>query len=97
MELPPNAAVTPFDAFYLDWDSYYNNEPFFKNFRDQDYRGLCTNAGFAGENCYEAVMPRYGYVSHEQFAAEIRGENEFDEDTGRLSDTIRWYCFGARK
>lgn len=97
MELPPNAAVTPFDAFYLDWDSYYNNEPFYKNFRDQDYRGLCTNAGFAEDNCYEAIMPRYGYVSYEQFAAEIRGENEFDEDTGRLSDTIRWYCFGARK
>lgn len=97
MELPPNAAVTPFDAFYLDWDSYYNNEPFYKNFRDQDYQGLCVSAGFDPDRCYEAIMPRYGYVSHERFADEIRGKNEFDEDTGRLSDTIRWYCFGARK
>ncbi len=97
MELPPNAAVTPFDAFYLDWDSYYNNEPFYKNFRDQNYRELCTDAGFDKDNCYEAIMPRYGYVSHDQFKAEIRGESEFDEDTGRLSDTIRWYSFGARK
>jgi ubiquinone/menaquinone biosynthesis C-methylase UbiE len=97
MELPPNAAVTPFDAFYLDWDSYYNNEPFYKNFRDQDYKGLCASAGFDPDRCYEAIMPRYGYVPHERFADEIRGENEFDEDTGRLSDTIRWYCFGARK
>ena len=97
MELPPNAAVTPFDAFYLDWDSYYNNEPFYKNFRDQDYKELCVDAGFNPEQCYEAVMPRYGYVSEQQFADEIRGKNEFDEDTGRLSDTIRWYCFGARK
>ena len=46
MELPPNSALQPYDAFYLDWDCYYNNEPFYKNFRDQDYQELCTTAGF---------------------------------------------------
>ena len=97
MELPPNSALTPYDAFYLDWDSYYNNEPFYKNFRDQDYRQLCTDAGFDGESFFESVMPRYTYVDESVFSSAVAGEAEFDEDTGRLSDDIQWYGFGARK
>ena len=97
MELPPNDALAPYDAYYLDWDGYYNNEPFYKNFRDQNYRELCTSAGFAPDTFFEAVMPRYTYVAEEQFAAAVNREAEFDEDTGRLSDVIEWYGFGARK
>ena len=97
MELPPNAALSPFDAFYLDWDSYYNNEPFYKNFRDQDYRGLLEAAGFEGEAFFEGVMPRYTYVPNELFERAVNGTAEFDEDTGRLSDGIQWYGFGARR
>ncbi len=97
MELPPNSAVTPYDAFYLDWDSYYNNEPFYKNFRDQDYKTLCTNAGFAAPDFFESVMPRYTYVDEDVFKSAIGGTAEFDEDTGRLSDAIQWYGFGAQK
>ena len=97
MELPPNAALSPYDAFYLDWDSYYNNEPFYKNFRDQDYRALCVGAGFEAASFFESVMPRYTYVDESAFAAAIGADAEFDEDTGRLSDAIQWYGFGARK
>ncbi len=97
MELPPNAVLAPFDAFYLDWDGYYNNEPFYKNFRDQDYRELCSSAGFSTESFFEAVMPRYTYVPEEDFVRAISSEAEFDEDTGRLSDGIQWYGFGSTK
>ncbi len=97
MELPPNAALEAYDQFYLDWDSYYNNEPFYKNFRDQDYRELCSSAGFAADDYFEAVMPRYTYVPEAQFRAAVTGEAEFDADTGRLSDDIQWYGFGAVK
>ena len=97
MELPPNSAMTPYDSFYLDWDSYYNNEPFYKNFRDQDYRALCVDSGFASESFFESVMPRFTYVEEAVFAAAIGGAAEFDEDTGRLSDSIQWYAFGAQK
>lgn len=27
MELPPNKIPQPCHAFYLDWNSFYNNEP----------------------------------------------------------------------
>ena len=97
MELPPNAALSPYDSFYLDWDSYYNNEPFYKNYRDQDYRQLCVDAGFSPESFFQSVMPRYTYVEENVFKNAIIGEAEFGEDTGRLSNDIQWYGFGARK
>ena len=97
MELPPNSALEPFDQFYLDWDSYYNNEPFYKNFRDQDYRSLCEQAGFARDAWFEAVMPRYTYVAEEDFRRAIGADASFGEDTGRLSDGIEWYAFGATR
>ncbi len=97
MELPPNDSLEPYDAFYLDWDCYYNNEPFYKGFRDQPYRELCRAAGFAEDQFFEAVMPRYTYVDEKVFLNAVAGPAQFDEDTGRLSDAIQWYGFGARK
>ena len=97
MELPPNDALDPYDAFYLDWDCFYNNEPFYKDFRDLSYQGLCTDAGFTDADFFQATMPRYTYVSEEEFSQASIAEASFDEDTGRLSDTITWYAFGASK
>jgi ubiquinone/menaquinone biosynthesis C-methylase UbiE len=97
MELPPNDSLSPYDAFYLDWDCYYNNEPFYKSFRDQSYSGLCSKAGFSEESFFEAVMPRFTYVDEDVFKQSVAGPAEFNEDTGRLSDGIMWYGFGARK
>lgn len=97
MELPPNDRMEPYDRFYLDWDCYYNKEPFYKPFRDQDYRKLCTDAGFSADRFLEAVMPRYQYTDPAVFAAEVSGAPTFDDRTGRLSQEIRWYGFGAFK
>lgn len=95
MELPPNGALAPFDAFYLDWDSYYNNEPHYKEFRDLDYQSLCVEAGFGAEDFFQSVMPRYTYVSEQDFSRAIGLDAKFDADTGRLSDSIQWFGFGA--
>ena len=97
MELPPNDSLTPYDAFYLDWDSYYNNEPFYKTFRDLGYRDLCSTAGFQEKSFFESVMPRFTYVSEDVFEAAVSADASFDENTGRLSDSIQWYGFGSRK
>ncbi|MFK7956505.1 MAG: class I SAM-dependent methyltransferase [Lysobacterales bacterium] len=97
MELPPNSAMGPYEGFYLDWDSYYNNEPFYKPFRDQNFPELTCRAGFPEDGFFEAVMPRQTYVSEKEFSDAVTGSAEFDEDTGRLSDQIKWYGFGAVK
>ena len=97
MELPPNDALGAYDAFYLDWDCFYNNEPFYKDFRDLSYSGLCSDAGFAEQDFFQATMPRFTYVNEAEFAQASGAEATFDADTGRLSDTITWYAFGAQK
>jgi SAM-dependent methyltransferase len=103
MELPPNDRMEPYDQFYLDWDSFYNKEPYYKPFRDQDYRELCASAGFAPARFLEAVVPRYTYTDRSQFLAEVEAQTgagqglQFDDRTGRLSEVVRWYAFGAWK
>ncbi len=66
MELPPNGSLAPFDAFYLDWDSAYNNEPFYKPFRDLDPRSIVSEAGFRARDFVEFALPSMG--SHESDA-----------------------------
>jgi ubiquinone/menaquinone biosynthesis C-methylase UbiE len=96
MELPPNSQLSPFDAFYLDWDSYYNNEPFYKPYRDLRPEQLCIDAGFAPGRYVQFVIPSVGWYGEEAFARALAAEASVDSDkTGRLADGIQWYCFGA--
>jgi ubiquinone/menaquinone biosynthesis C-methylase UbiE len=98
MELPPASAMPAYENFYLDWDSFYNNEPFYRTFRAQDYRELLRTAGFADEQFVEATLPRYTFVGEQAFAQAVCGGNTFDELTGRMDPRgTRWYGFGAWK
>jgi len=97
MELPPNGALQPYDQFYLDWDSYYNMEPYYRTYRDQNPSGLLAAAGFAGEDHFQFVVPQYSYMAESDFIAAIRGEQRIDGDTGRLSASLQWFGFGAWK
>lgn len=98
MELPPNSAMGAYESFYLDWDSFYNNEPFYKTFRDQDYRQLCIDAGFAEGDFLQATLPRYTFVGEQAFSDAIHAPARFDSQTGRMDPKgTRWYGFGAWK
>ena len=97
MELPPNDSLTPYDAFYLDWDAYYNNEPFYKAFRDQNFTKLRTEAGFQPDSLIEFITPQYTYMDPEAYAKAIEVKADFDENTGRLAEGIQWFGFGAWK
>jgi len=97
MELPPNDSLSAYDAFYLDWDGYYNNEPFYKSFRDQDFTQLRLDAGFDRSKLVEFITPQYSYMAPEDYAREIEVDAKFGENTGRLAEGIQWYGFGAWK
>jgi ubiquinone/menaquinone biosynthesis C-methylase UbiE len=97
MELPPNDALSPYDAFYLDWDAYYNNEPFYKAFRDQSYDQLCLDAGFAKDKLIRFVTPQYTYMDPDDFAKAVKQPHAVGENTGRLAAGIEWFGFGAWK
>jgi ubiquinone/menaquinone biosynthesis C-methylase UbiE len=97
MELPPNEQMAPYDSFYLDWDCYYNQEPFYKCFRDQDYALLCRKAGFQDEKYVQFIMPQYSYMKDADFADAISSKADIDDKTGRLTSGIQWFGFGAWK
>ncbi len=98
MELPPNSQLSPYESFYLDWDSSYNNEPYYKPFRDLVPQELCRRAGFAADKYLQFVVPSVGWYGDEVLRKSANEQAEVDSDkTGRLAEGIRWYCFGAWK
>jgi len=97
MELPANKDLEPYDGFYLDWDAYYNNEPYYKKFRDQDYDQLCLDAGFKADNLLSFITPQYTYMPEEDFKEAVENPQAFGENTGRLASGIQWFAFGAWK
>jgi ubiquinone/menaquinone biosynthesis C-methylase UbiE len=97
MELPPNKILPPYDQFYLDWDCYHNNEPFYRTYRDQDPATLLAAAGFAADDIFDFTVPQYTYMDPADFAQAVNHPPEVGADTGRLSATVHWFGFGAWK
>jgi ubiquinone/menaquinone biosynthesis C-methylase UbiE len=100
MELPPNAEMSAFDGFYLDWDSYYNEEPFYKGYRDENPPELCTRAGFAAEDYFQFVVPSIGIYGEQAIADMVStdaAEAVGQATTGRLAEGVMWFGYGAWK
>jgi SAM-dependent methyltransferase len=97
MELPPNRELAPYDQFYLDWDSYYNMEPYYRTFRDQNPEDLVEAGGFARTDYFQFTVPQYSYMDEKDFVAAVHAPQRIDGDTGRLSASLQWFGFGAWK
>ncbi|MBM3504486.1 MAG: methyltransferase domain-containing protein [Alphaproteobacteria bacterium] len=93
-ELIPVSLVTgPYEDFVIDWDAYYNNEPYYYQFRHQDLRTLFAEAGFKPKNYLQFRIPMYGTCPDATFAAAVRGEPV--PPSGAHGP--RWFSFGAWK
>ncbi len=100
MELPPNAEMSAFDGFYLDWDSWYNEEPYYKGYRDEIPQENCVKAGFAAADCFQFVVPSVGIYGEDAIAAMVASdaaEAVGQATTGRLAEGVMWFGFGAWK
>ncbi|MET0365006.1 MAG: class I SAM-dependent methyltransferase [Sphingobium sp.] len=99
MELPPNSQMGAFDGFYLDWDCYYNNEPFYKGYRDEEPRDLCRAAGFDESDYLQFVVPSIGIYGDEAVETAARADvhDVGQETTGRLAEGVQWFGYGAWK
>lgn len=93
-ELPPNSATAPYDGFYLDWDSWYNAEPYYKPYRDQEPAALCARAGFAPDRFFDGVVPSLGWYGEAAVDAALSGATEIGGNTGRLADGVQWFVYG---
>jgi SAM-dependent methyltransferase len=92
MELPPHKSCDPFLNFTFDWDTRYNNEPFYAKYRSQDPTELVVEAGFPREAAFEVTVPDVTSFDMDKYPAFLRGEVEAPPH-GRGG----WYVFGARK
>lgn len=98
MELPPNSQMGAFDGFYLDWDCWYNAEPFYKGYRDEDPAELCRRAGFDDADYLQFVVPSIGIYGADAVAAAAQQAIAVDQETtGRLAEGVQWFGFGAWK
>lgn len=93
-ELPPNSQLSAYDGFYLDWDCWYNNEPFYKGYRDQDPAGLCAAAGFPADGFLQTVVPSLSWYGEDAVTAALRGPAAIGGNTGRLADGVQWFVYG---
>ena len=92
MELPPHKSCDPFLNFTFDWDTRYNNEPFYAKYRSQDPTELTVAAGFPREAAFEVTIPDVTSYDMAKYPGFLRGE-EIAPPHGRGG----WYIFGARK
>ncbi|MGH8137522.1 MAG: class I SAM-dependent methyltransferase [Steroidobacteraceae bacterium] len=97
MELPPNSQTGAFEGFYLDWDCYYNVEPYYKAYRDRSPPEVCAQAGFKPQDYFQFVVPSIGGYGAAAVDEAIRAESGAvdRETTGRLAAGIQWFGYGA--
>ena len=75
-----------YEKFIRDWDSYYNNEPFWSKMHDMDAKELLTTAGFDEEK-----FMMFKADSINDFES---NDDDDAEDHGRKAS---WHLFGAWK
>ena len=76
---------------------YYNLEPFYRGFRDQNPQDLVVAGGFRAQDYLQFVVPQFSYMPESEFAAAVGGARAVNENTGRLSSGVQWFGFGAWK
>ena len=59
---------------------------------------LCRDAGFDPKKYVQFVIPSIGWYGEKVWAGAVAQQGEVDSDkTGRLTDGVMWYSFGAFK
>ena len=97
-ELPPNSMMSAYDGFYLDWDAYYNKEPFYKAFRDADAKSEISEAGFQEDSFFEHVAPSKNLYGEDALMEAVNQDGATNNSrVGRFGAGVMWYFFGARK
>jgi ubiquinone/menaquinone biosynthesis C-methylase UbiE len=97
VELPPNTDMDPYDAFYIDWDAYWNNEPFYASYSDYDTKELLAKAGFRRENYRQFLIPDAYFSSDAEFEQAVASGDVQKTETGRWGESVRWFTYGAVK
>ena len=96
-ELTPVSNMDLFDAFYIDWDAYYNNEPFYQTYTSLDPEDWVTGAGFAADQFWQVSIPDLDRSPPEAFADAVTNPTVANRKVARVGESARWYTYGAWK
>ncbi len=88
-ETPPYAGMDAFDAFMLDWDTFNNNEPFWRRSHEIDLKKLASDAGFDADKEFEEMASSAFQV------AKAKRSNKFQG--GDFGGGGFWFLYGAEK
>ncbi len=97
MEVPRASDLTPYEAFRINWDTHYNNEPFLTGWMATDVREVCEQAGFAADNYLHIVIPDINAVSTEEFDRAARGNLQAENGGAHWGEAMHWHSYGAWK
>jgi len=96
-ELMPSSNLDSFDAFYMNWDAYYNNEPFYQTYTNLNPTELVSKAGFKKEKIFQLSVPDVDKTDPNIFNKIATNYEELKKKTGRVGEGTNWYTFGAWK
>ena len=97
MEVPRTDGLDPYEQFRLDWDTYYNNEPFLSAWMRTDMKEACSKAGFTEENYVHIAAPDYGSVPEEDFDRYATADKPAANAQGHWGEIVMWNMYGAWK
>lgn len=82
-EVPQYEGIDAFTQFMLDYDTYFNNEPFWGAMHDTDLRALAAEVGFETENVFIEFV-----ASGRKEGSDRTGKTEKDKPAGQLQLTL---------
>ena len=97
MEVPRTEGLDPYEQFRLDWDTYYNNEPFLSAWMRTDVQEVCTRVGFDRDKYIHIAAPDLGTVSDEEFTRYAKTDNVGANGQGHWGEMVMWNMYGAWK
>ncbi|WP_189637737.1 class I SAM-dependent methyltransferase [Thalassotalea sp. HSM 43] len=90
LEQPQYAGMGAYEQFIRDWDTYFNNEPYWGPMHDADLKQVVTDAGFNGDDLFQTGV--VSLVDEKIFGKREKGDS--GEDYGRAPV---WNAFGLWK
>lgn len=88
-ETPPYKDMPLFDEFMMDWDTYYNNEPFWGGSHMIDPKQVAEEFGFDTDSVFEAMAPSAFEAGEKDRTHELQ--------CGDFGGAGIWYIYGMQK
>ena len=84
-------------SFRLDWDTYYNNEPFLSAWMRIDVEAVSVEAGFDRDKYVHVAAPDLGSVPEKDFDRFAKADTVPTDTQGYWGEVVMWNMYCAWK